>query len=263
MEESAQQAISLGVNVTIFVVALTASLMLMFGVRNLADISAEVDESVQDGSLMLDTRELDDRIIDGVELISYYYTYIKPYYVEGTEKTYNHPNVGVIIKDADDDVYKKYIQDGDISQPLQMQNESLDFNALFSQINRKAEYVVNVTEHYDNTEVVSGTTIITIEEIPVKNQSNIYDHYVFKIKPVFKNGVGAFFDNARIRVVVNGEYAGIVNVKDDNDDGDAKMQEIFNNNLVTGVNYSVRLKKVDVEQNMKTSNAILYIDKVQ
>ena len=72
MDESAEQAVHLSVNIAIFVIALTVSLTLLFNVRDIADIAAELDNKIPDGSMVLSTQEMDNRVISGYELISYY-----------------------------------------------------------------------------------------------------------------------------------------------------------------------------------------------
>ena len=76
MDESAQQAVQLGVNVTIFVVALSVSITLLLGVRDVAKLTFEYDATIPTGSRVVSSKEVNKRIISGDELLSYYSNYM-------------------------------------------------------------------------------------------------------------------------------------------------------------------------------------------
>lgn len=76
MDESAQQAVQLGVNVTIFIVALSISISLLLGVRDVAEKALEYDASIPTGSRVVSVGETKKRTINGDELLSYYTRYM-------------------------------------------------------------------------------------------------------------------------------------------------------------------------------------------
>lgn len=86
MDESAQQAVQLGVNVTIFVVALTISITLLLGVRDVADVASEYNASLPTGSRVVVPEEIKKRTVSGYELLSYYSLYMTDINNERTDK---------------------------------------------------------------------------------------------------------------------------------------------------------------------------------
>ena len=76
MDESSQQAIILGVNLFIFITALTLALTLLLNVRDLAETAYEYDASLPSGSRVVDIEEKKERIVTGYELRSYFANYI-------------------------------------------------------------------------------------------------------------------------------------------------------------------------------------------
>ncbi|MDD2627415.1 MAG: hypothetical protein PHR25_02625 [Clostridia bacterium] len=75
MEESAEQAIQIGVNTFIFIVALSIAVTLLIGVRDVAEKAIELDASIPKGSRVLVTHET-NRKVQGYELVSYFTNYI-------------------------------------------------------------------------------------------------------------------------------------------------------------------------------------------
>ena len=71
MDESAQQAVQLGVNVTIFIVALSISITLLLGVRDVAEKALKYDASLPTGSRVVSVGETKKRLVNGDELLSY------------------------------------------------------------------------------------------------------------------------------------------------------------------------------------------------
>ena len=76
MDEAAQQAVQLGVNITIFIVALSISLTLMLGVRDVAEKAFDYNAAIPTGSRVVSVAEEKKRIISGDELLSYYANYM-------------------------------------------------------------------------------------------------------------------------------------------------------------------------------------------
>lgn len=86
MDEAAQQAIQIGVNLTIFIVALSISITLLLGVRDVAELAFEYDASIPTGSRVVSTKETNKRIVSGDELLSYYANYMTDINHERTDK---------------------------------------------------------------------------------------------------------------------------------------------------------------------------------
>lgn len=259
MDESAQQAISIGVNVTIFIVALSITLTLLFAVRDIAEVSTSIDENIPDGSMILATQDFDSRIISGFEVISYYYNYIKPYYEDETESEYNHPNVGVVIKTGNQILKKEFIN-GNIDS-LQKQADNLNYSALINKIDLNSNYTLAVQEHYNNTNSISGTTVIYIEQIPELLRSQIYSFYVSNVKPIFINPeTSNMYSSCALNIIVKEKDTSVaINVNSDSENGDEKVREVING-LNSTKKYSIRIKRRNVKENMTSSSIVLYIE---
>lgn len=264
MDESAQQAVSISVNITIFVVALSVTLSLIFGVRDIADVAAEIDQNSPDGSMILATGDTDSRIISGYEVISYYYNYIKPYFKsEDGDNEYNHKNVGVIINTGSE-VLKKEFNEGNIEN-VTTENDNLDYDTLKEKINLNANYTLTVKEHYNNTNDISGTTMIVIEQIPELVKGDIYTYYVSEVKPLFRDpDTNNLYDSCGLRIIMR--YSGkeesfAVNVNSDAENNDEKVKAIIDK-LTSTKQYSVRVKKENVKKNMTSSSISIYIDQI-
>lgn len=76
MDEATQQAIQIGVNITIFIVALSLSLLLLMGVRDVADVASEYNAALPTGSRVVSVGEKKRRTISGFEITSYYANYM-------------------------------------------------------------------------------------------------------------------------------------------------------------------------------------------
>ena len=72
MNEASEQAVQLGANVTIFIIALTISITLMMGVRDVAEKAFSYNSSLPNGSRVISTESQNRHIIKGYELLSYY-----------------------------------------------------------------------------------------------------------------------------------------------------------------------------------------------
>lgn len=262
MDESAQQAVSIGVNVTIFIVALTVTLSLMFGVRDIADVAGKVDKNIPDGSMVLATKDLDSRIISGYEVISYYYNYIKPYFKdESGNKEYNHKNIGIVIK-TEDDVFRKEFIAGNVDN-ITTENDALSYNSLKSKIDLNANYTLSIKEHYKNTNTESGTTIIYIEQIPELVKGAIYNYYITNVKPIFVNpDTNTLYESCGLKIKLkysDKDETIPINVNNDVENSDEKVKDVLNE-LEASREYSVRIKRENVKKDMTSSSIILYIE---
>lgn len=127
MDEATQQAVQLGVNVTIFVIALSVCLNLLLGVRNIADVAGEYNASIPSGSKLVAVEVNNERKrIKGNELISYYANYMTEKNGERTQR--------YVIK----------IQDG----VREITSDDLSISQLNNNVDLSKEYEL-ITERYD------------------------------------------------------------------------------------------------------------------
>ncbi len=76
MDESTQQAIQFGVNITIFIVALSISITLLMGVRDVSEKVFEYDATIPTGSRVFSAETETRRKIGGDEILSYFSNYM-------------------------------------------------------------------------------------------------------------------------------------------------------------------------------------------
>lgn len=76
MDESTQQAINLGINLTLFVLALTITITLMMNVKDISEKASEFNAALPNGSRTISVENQNVRVIEGHELISYYANYL-------------------------------------------------------------------------------------------------------------------------------------------------------------------------------------------
>ena len=76
MDESTQQAISIAVNITIFIIALTIGVNLLIQVRDISEIADNYNASLPNGSRVIVPDNQTKRIVPGYELLSYYSNYM-------------------------------------------------------------------------------------------------------------------------------------------------------------------------------------------
>ncbi len=76
MDESLQQAIQLGVNIFILIVALSVGLNLMMSVKDITEIAKEYDASLPTGSRTVSVDDVKKRTINGYEILSYFSNYM-------------------------------------------------------------------------------------------------------------------------------------------------------------------------------------------
>ena len=117
MDESAQQAVQLGVNITIFVIALTISVSLLLGVRDVADVAAEYNASIPTGSRVVTVSNNDKRTVAGNELLSYYANYMTDINNERTDK-YKL----TIINGSNRIEEEERPEEGEVLDPLEIEN---------------------------------------------------------------------------------------------------------------------------------------------
>ena len=76
MGENAQEGIFIGVYIFVFIVALSATIMMFTMINNYADLSYDYGKQIGEGALIENVPETTYRIVTGDQLISYYYDYM-------------------------------------------------------------------------------------------------------------------------------------------------------------------------------------------
>lgn len=77
MENSAFEALIIGVNLSIFVIATTIAITLFSTVLDLSEVANNTIQNKSSGSAIIESKEASERIITGSELISYYTNNVK------------------------------------------------------------------------------------------------------------------------------------------------------------------------------------------
>lgn len=76
MESSANEALIIGVNLSIFIIATTIAIMLLTTVMDLSDLANESVITTTTGSVTVDGASVGKRVVTGSELMGYYTNYI-------------------------------------------------------------------------------------------------------------------------------------------------------------------------------------------
>ncbi|MDO4282022.1 MAG: hypothetical protein Q4D02_00110 [Clostridia bacterium] len=77
MEESAFDAIYIGIYVFVFVIAVTATMFLYNSISDYADLAYEFSHKIESSGIIEGSEVSRNKIITGEEVINYYYNYIK------------------------------------------------------------------------------------------------------------------------------------------------------------------------------------------
>ena len=135
MGENAQEGIFIGVYIFVFIVALSATIIMFTMINDYADLSYEYGKQVGEGALIENVPETTYRIVTGDQLISYYYDYIN------SDTKYK-----LVVKDKDDQLIEL--------------NRYLGYNRVLRLCNPMKNYFLS----YDSVDE-NGNVNITIKEI--------------------------------------------------------------------------------------------------
>lgn len=152
MDESAQQAVQLSVNITIFVIALSISINLLIGVRDVATAASEYNASIPAGSRVLTVESQKKRVISGYELLSYYANYMNEVNEDRTSNfVITIEDIGTLSSTPSEDDKFDIKDDGDIKSYFERMNIGLD---------KKYEVI---TQKYDEENNILELTLRVIE----------------------------------------------------------------------------------------------------
>lgn len=146
MEDSAFNAIYTGVYVFIFVIALTATIFLYRSVSEYADVAYDFSHKIDGSALIIGSEVERNRILNGDEVINYYYNYIKKDQY-GTDKENSKYIVSINL--AGNDEPEKILTNTDLS-----------YKELAERIGMNNKYIVNyVKETADQKAIIQITRI--------------------------------------------------------------------------------------------------------
>ncbi len=77
MGESAYEAIYTGVYVFIFIIALTVSMLLFNNITEVANLSYEFSNKIEDNATLVDVPVEQNLLLEPYEVLSYYYNYVE------------------------------------------------------------------------------------------------------------------------------------------------------------------------------------------
>ncbi len=77
MEESAFNAIYIGIYVFVFIIAVTATMFLYNSISDYADLAYEYSHNIDGEPLIIGSEAQRNKIITGSEVVNYYYNYVK------------------------------------------------------------------------------------------------------------------------------------------------------------------------------------------
>lgn len=95
MEESSFQAIYTGVYIVVFIAALTTTLYLFNGINTLSENSYEYGNVIT-GQTLIEAPNYNELNLDGNDIISYYFNYVKKDRYEASDIPSNLPSVDMM-----------------------------------------------------------------------------------------------------------------------------------------------------------------------
>lgn len=101
MEQSAFEAIMIGVNVFVFIIALTAGILLMGSVIDMVNYANENAIVGMNGSLAEEVGVVNERIYSGKDLLTYYRKYVAEDYETEEGNVENKSNYEYLVKLSD------------------------------------------------------------------------------------------------------------------------------------------------------------------
>ena len=127
------EAIYTGVYVLIFIVSVSISIFLFYSVYDYSELAFEYQNRVLNDSVTVNAPSNKYRLVDGSEVISYFFNYIK------------HDTYGETVKKTNYIVTIKNITGRDIVSSVSATNviNSYNFNKLVNSINVTSKYVLN------------------------------------------------------------------------------------------------------------------------
>lgn len=98
MEQSAFEAVMIGVNVFVFIIALTAGILLMGNIINMVNYANENAVIGMNGTLAETVGVVDERVYNGEDLLTYYRRYVDQNYTDDEDNVKNKSNYEYLVK---------------------------------------------------------------------------------------------------------------------------------------------------------------------
>lgn len=98
MEQSAFEAVMIGVNVFVFIIALTAGILLMGNIINMVNYANENAVIGMNGTLAETVGVVDERVYNGEDLLTYYRKYVDQNYTDDEDNVKNKSNYEYLVK---------------------------------------------------------------------------------------------------------------------------------------------------------------------
>ncbi len=145
MEQSAFEAIMIGVNVFVFIIALTAGILLMGNVINMVNYANENAIVGMNGSLAETVGVVNERVYTGEDLLTYYRKYMSEEYEDENGEILNKSNYVYFVKLSNtgtEQTLKSYIEKENVTNYI---NEKFTLSYK-GNIDTKEVYVFNLKE---------------------------------------------------------------------------------------------------------------------
>lgn len=134
MGENAQEGIFIGVYIFIFIVALSATIVMFTMINDYADLSYEYGKQVGNGALIENVPETTYRIVTGDQLISYYYDYIK-----------KNTKYKLVVKNKDDQIIELKSDMG-YAEVLELCNPMKNYFLSYDSVDKNGDVNITIKE---------------------------------------------------------------------------------------------------------------------
>lgn len=148
MEESAFDAIYIGIYVFIFVIAVTATIFLYKSISDYSDMAYEFSHKSDNGALIVGSEVQRNNIINGEEVINYYYNYIKKDKYDGSNAQNSNYIVSINLN-------------GKGQSPNLLTDTNLTYKELIQKIGFNNKYVIEYTKQTNDGKAMINISRVT------------------------------------------------------------------------------------------------------
>lgn len=148
MEESAFEAIYIGIYVFIFVIAVTATIFLYNSISKYSDMAYEFSHKTDNGALIVGSEASKNNIITGEEVINYYYNYVKKDKYDANNSSNSNYIVNINLN-------------GKGQTPNLITDTDLTYKELMQKIGYSSKYIIEYTKETSNGNKIINITRVT------------------------------------------------------------------------------------------------------
>lgn len=148
MEESAFEAIYIGIYVFIFVIAVTSTIFLYNSISDYSDMAYEFSHKSDNGALIVGSEAQKNNIINGEEVINYYYNYIKKDKYDGSNEQNSNYVVSINLN-------------GKGQTPNLITDTNLTYKELVQKIGVSNKYVIEYTKQTNDGKAMINISRVT------------------------------------------------------------------------------------------------------